>query len=140
MRVCEILALRWRRVDLRTGTLRITERFYRGDFSTVKSKRSDHDLPLGSVALETLKNWRENRKGGPDDLVFATRTGKLMSDGNLRRRVIYPACDRLCIPRVSWHRVPASAQQFARVSRNSGIRGSGTTRARGPANHTRNSS
>ena len=50
MRVCEILALRWRRVDLRTGTLRITERFYQGDFSTVKSKRSDRDLPLGSVA------------------------------------------------------------------------------------------
>src|SRR5215813_2132617 len=103
MRVCEILALRWRRVDLRTGTLRITERFYRGDFSTVKSRRSDRDLPLGSVALETLKNWREKRKGGPDDLVFATRTGKPMSDGNLRRRVIYPTCDRLRIPRVSWH-------------------------------------
>jgi len=26
-----------------------------------------------------------------------------MSDGNLRRRVIYPTCDRLRIPRVSWH-------------------------------------
>src|SRR5262249_8435849 len=89
MRVCEILALRWCRVDLRTGTLRITERFYRGDFSSVKTKRSDRDLPLGSVALETLRNWREKRKGGPDDLVFATRTGKPMSDGNLRRRVIY---------------------------------------------------
>src|SRR5206468_902745 len=25
-----------------------------------------------------------------------------MSDGNLRRRVIYPTCDRLCVPRVSW--------------------------------------
>jgi integrase len=103
MRVCEILALRWRRVDLRTGTLRITERFYRGDFSSVKSKRSDRDLPLGSVALETLKNWREKRKGGPDDLVFATRTGKPMSDGNVRRRLIYPTCDRLGIPRVNWH-------------------------------------
>src|SRR4030095_655975 len=51
----------------------------RGDFSTVKSKRSDRDLPLGSVALETLKNWRSKSKGGPEDLVFATRTGKPMS-------------------------------------------------------------
>src|SRR5262245_28238295 len=25
------------------------------------------------------------------------------SDGNLRRRVIYPTCDRLGVPRVSWH-------------------------------------
>ena len=63
MRVCEILALRWRRVDLRTGTLRITERFYRGDFSSVKSKQSDPDLPLGSVALETLTKWRSKSKG-----------------------------------------------------------------------------
>jgi len=103
MRVCEILALRWRRVDLRTGTLRISERFYRGDFSSVKTKKSDRDLPLGSVALETLKNWRLKHKGGPDDLVFASRTGRPMSDGNLRRRVIYPTCDRLRVPRVSWH-------------------------------------
>ena len=51
-------------LDLRTGTLRIAERFYRGDFSTVKSKRSHRDLPLGSVALETLKNWRSKSKGG----------------------------------------------------------------------------
>jgi integrase len=33
--------------------------------------------------------------------------GKLLEtlahDGNLRRRVIYPTCDRLRIPRVSWH-------------------------------------
>jgi len=65
--------------------------------------RSDRDLHLGSVALETLTKWRSKSKGGPDDLVFATRTGKPMSDGNLRRRVIYPTYDRLRIPCVSWH-------------------------------------
>ena len=36
-----------------------------------RSRRSDRDLPLGSVALEGLRNWRQKRKGGPDDLVFA---------------------------------------------------------------------
>jgi hypothetical protein len=55
------------------------------------------------MALETLSNWREKREGGPDDLVFASWTGKPMSDGYLRRRVIYPTCDRLRIPRVNWH-------------------------------------
>jgi integrase len=103
MRVGEILGLRWGRVDLQKGTLRITERFYRGDFSSVKSKRSDRQAPLSPAAWEALKMWRSKRKGGPDDLVFATRTGKPMSDGNLRRRVIYPTCDRLKIPRLSWH-------------------------------------
>jgi hypothetical protein len=44
------------------------------------------------MALETLSNWREKREGGPDDLVFASWTGKPMSDGDLRRRVIYPTC------------------------------------------------
>jgi hypothetical protein len=28
------------------------------------------------MALETLSNWREKREGGPDDLVFASCTGK----------------------------------------------------------------
>jgi integrase len=55
------------------------------------------------MALETLSNWREKREGGSDDLVFASWTGKLMSDGDLRRRVIYPTCDRLRVPRVSLH-------------------------------------
>ena len=69
----------------------------------MKSKRSDRQAPLSPAAWEALKTWRSKRKGGPDDLVFATRTGKPMSDGNLRRRVIYPTCDRLKIPRLSWH-------------------------------------
>lgn len=58
---------------------------------------------MSPVALATLKNWRLKSKGGPDDLVFASRTGKPLSDGNLRRRVIYPTCDRLGVPRLSWH-------------------------------------
>jgi integrase len=49
------------------------------------------------------RKWRELRPGGPDDLVFATRTKKPLSDGNLLKRYVYPACDRLKIPRVSWH-------------------------------------
>jgi hypothetical protein len=43
-----------------------------------------------------------------------------MSDGDLRRQVIYPTCDRLRIPRVSWHGfleylgIPASVAQAPR--------------------------
>jgi integrase len=29
--------------------------------------------------------------------------GSRLSDGNLLRRVIYPACDAVQIPRLSWH-------------------------------------
>src|SRR5439155_8948796 len=50
-----------------------------------------------------LMVWKEKTKADADDLVFATRNGKPLSDGNLLKRVIYPACDALKIPRLSWH-------------------------------------
>lgn len=55
------------------------------------------------IVLVALRKWRELRPGGPDELVFATRNKKPLSDGNLLKRYVYPACDRLKIPRVSWH-------------------------------------
>lgn len=103
MHVGEILGLRWSRVDFDSGVIRVTERFYRGDFSTVKSRRSDRIVPLTPIVEKALKLWKNRKKNSPDDLVFSTRNGKPLSDGNLLKRIIYPACDALKIPRLSWH-------------------------------------
>lgn len=103
MRVGEVLALRWKRVDLRRGIIRVAETFYRGQFSTVKSRRSERQIPLSPVVLSALKNIQGRRTSGPEDLVFATRKGTALSDGNLLKRFIYPACTHLGIPRLSWH-------------------------------------
>jgi integrase len=103
MRIGQILGLRWGRINLRNGIIRVVESCYRGTFSTVKTRRSERQIPLSPIGLVALCKWRELRSGGPDDLVFATRRKKPLSDGNLLERYVYPACDRLKIPRVSWH-------------------------------------
>ena len=103
MRIEEVLALRWGRVDLKRGVIRVVETFYRGQFSTVKSRRSERQIPLSPVILAALRERCERTNAGPEDLVFATRNGTPLSDGNLRKRDIYPACDQLGIPRLGWH-------------------------------------
>ena len=103
MRIGEILGLRWGRVDLQNGIIRVAESVYRGRFSTVKTRRSERQIPMSPIVLAALRKWRELRPGGPDDLVFATRNRKPLGDGNLLKRYIYPVCDALKIPRVSWH-------------------------------------
>jgi hypothetical protein len=50
---------------------------------------------MSPILLVALRKWRELRPGGPDDLVFATRRKKPLSDGNLLKRYVYPAFDRL---------------------------------------------
>ena len=90
-------------LDLENGLVRISETCYRGSFSTAKTKRSDRQVPMSPVVLSALREWKAMNPRKPEDLVFSTRTGKPLSDGNLLKRFIYPACDRLNIPRVSWH-------------------------------------
>jgi site-specific recombinase XerD len=103
MRVGEILALRWGRVDLQNGTIRVSETFHRGHFGTVKSQRSNRQIPLSPLVLIALRNLKRKGKAGEGELVFATRNRTPLSDGNVLKRVIYPACDKLKVPRLGWH-------------------------------------
>ena len=103
MRIGEILALRWGRVDLERGVIRIEESYYRGHFSSVKSRPSQRQVPLSFSLLHSLRERYQKASPELDDLVFAARNGSPLGNGNLLRRFIYPTCDRLKIPRVSWH-------------------------------------
>ncbi len=50
---------------------------------------------------KTIEPGRQN--SAPEDLVFATPSGTPLSPKNLYNRVLAPACDRIKLPRVSWH-------------------------------------
>jgi integrase len=80
LRIGEALALRWRDVDLGTGTL------YVRDAKTPKGVREVHLTP---ALRETLTLWKADAKHtAPDAFVIHTATGKKHNPSNLRRDVL----------------------------------------------------
>jgi integrase len=80
LRIGEALALRWRDVDLGTGTI------YVRDAKTAKGVREVH---LSPALREELTLWRADTKhAGTGDYVVATSTGRRHNPSNLRRDVL----------------------------------------------------
>jgi integrase len=104
-RIGEVLALHWKHVDFERGILQIREAVYDGHFGTPKTASSIADLPLGPESVGALRQQlkREDHGVQPEDLVFPNRTGGPLNPKNLLRRVLYPACVKAEVPRVSWH-------------------------------------
>jgi integrase len=99
----ELFALRWRAIDLDLGTLQVQEAVYEGQFGTPKTVAGVRMLPMPARAVTLLRSWRELvSRREPDDLVFATVTGKPISPNNVLRRWVFPACDTLKLARTSW--------------------------------------
>jgi integrase len=90
---------------LEGGILQVREAVYHGNFGTPKTASSVADLPLGPEALAALKQQlrRTKSESHPEDLVFPNRLGGPLNPKNLLRRVLYPACEKAGIPRISWH-------------------------------------
>jgi integrase len=104
MRIGEILALRWKRVDLLRGTIEVAESFSDGEFGSPKTRSSNRVMPVSGYLRTVLETHRANTESiSQEDLVFKTRTGTPLSSKNLYNRVLAPACDRIKQPRVSWH-------------------------------------
>src|SRR5262249_27029487 len=61
MRIGEILGLRWGRVDLENGIIRVAESCYRGTFSSVKTRRSERQIPMSPIVHAALGKWKELR-------------------------------------------------------------------------------
>lgn len=103
LRISEAIGLQWR--DVRFGdspALLVRRQDCRGEVGRLKTKGSKRDLPLSPAMARRL--WTESRGKAPTDRVFTTKTGKPLSDGNLRRRVLKPAavCAGLLSPPEAW--------------------------------------
>jgi integrase len=104
LRIGEILALRWKRIDLLRGNLEVAETFSDGRFGLPKTLSSHRVIPISSALQTVLTTYRSGRtEAMPDSLVFTTRKGSPLSAKNLYNRELAPACDRIEQPRVSWH-------------------------------------
>ncbi len=102
LRIGELLALRWKSLDLGAQALRITETVYDGHFDTPKSKRSLRSIPIGPKAISTLSVLRKVADDS-DGLVFSTRAGQPLCRRNLLHRQLQPTCEKLGLPKITWH-------------------------------------
>ena len=84
LRLGELLALRWRDVDLAAGRLRIAD---------AKTAAGVRDVHLKPALRDELVELKANANPRPDELVFPTTTGKQIGASNLRRRVLAPAIE-----------------------------------------------
>jgi len=104
MRIGEILALRWNRLDFIRGNIEVSETFSNGRFGTPKTRSSRRVIPMSSALRGAFERHRAGcMRTMPQDLVFCTTKGTPLSPKNLYNRVLAPACDSVTLPRVSWH-------------------------------------
>jgi len=102
LRVGELLALRWRSIDLKARLLRVVETVYDGHFDQPKTKRGARTIPIGTETAEILAGICP-AAGDPKALVFATRRGLPLDRWNLLRKHLKPAANKLGLPGVTWH-------------------------------------
>ena len=104
LRIGEIVALRWKRVNLLRGTIEVAESYSDGEFGSPKTRSSNRVIPISDFLRALLESHRAGTKcTAQNDLVFCTPTGTPLNQKNLYNRVLAPACDRIKQPRVSWH-------------------------------------
>lgn len=102
LRIGELLALRWRDVELEPGLIRVRQSVYEGVFDEPKTKRSLRTVPLSKAGISILALYKKP-DSNPDALVFATRKGSPLSRRNLLNRQLKPTCERIGLVGANWH-------------------------------------
>lgn len=104
LRIGELLALRWRSLDLEIGTLSVRESVFEGKFQSPKTQKSRRTIPLGPQAISWLREHRlRAKRTASDDLVFGNRNGQPLRESKLLRNILQPAAEAAGLGRVTWH-------------------------------------
>jgi len=116
-RLGELLALQWKHLKLEERTLRIKQSLWKGQLVPPKTAGSVRTIPLGDNHAQVLSIWQKSSgRIGPEDFVFCNDEGKPLNPDVLRKDVLYPALDRLQIPRsaraAGFHTFRHSAASF----------------------------
>ena len=103
LRIGELLALRWRNVDLGAALLRVEETVYEGHFDQPKSRHSVRLIPLGPLALSILTAKCAKVPFDPAALVCPNGKGTVLDRRTLLSRQLKPAAKVLGLGNVNWH-------------------------------------
>jgi integrase len=113
MRPSELLALRWRDVNLSDGTLSLSTTVYRGQERAFTKTSEEGEIPrllLPEGAVDALTQWHagqfdlaeKDRHNEPDDFVFPAPDGGFWWKENYQRRVLAEIAKRAEVPRVNF--------------------------------------
>jgi integrase len=107
LRVGELLALRWKTVDLTAGTIRVCESVFHGQVQMPKSERSIRTIPIGPQTRVLLEAHRRRfgTQWSEEGLLFPNQLGGPHRECNLLERVLRPAAKAAGLERVTWHQL-----------------------------------
>jgi len=91
LRIGEAVELRWRDIDLETGTVRVRRGFYRGRVGPPKTRFGRRTLRLTEQARLALELLHAQSAAGGDELVLTNSSGGRVDASNLMRDVLKPA-------------------------------------------------
>ncbi len=105
LRIGEIAALRWSRVDFFRGVIQVRETYSdETGFGTPKTRSSVREVPLSEplrIALLAHRAHCSDTNG--DAFVFASKANTPISPKNMAHRVLRPSCVRLGWRPIGWH-------------------------------------
>jgi len=103
MRIGEVLALRWGKIDWQRQTITVDESLYEGEVSTPKTNSGVRILPISKLLLSALLQWKTGKEVGGDNFIFPSKVGTGLCRRNLANRFLKPAAQAAGIGNVGWH-------------------------------------
>jgi integrase len=105
LRAGEQWALRWHDVDTASGMLNVERRVDAyGEEGPPKSAAGVRRVPLSSMMLRSLKEWRlQSKFSNADDLIFPNKGGRYMGHDNFIKRRYKPTLAVAEVAGINWH-------------------------------------
>jgi integrase len=123
LRPGELLALRWRDVDLSAGVVSIGRTVYKGtvrNFTKTTREGEVSQLPLTDMAVEALTEWSATTlesnhadKLDPDAYIFRNADGGILNADNYLARVLIPLAQTAGIEHINFQQLRRSVATHA---------------------------
>ena len=104
LRVSEILALRWSRLNFERLTMMVKVKAVNGRIGRVKTECSEDELPMDPDFATELLRWKAQCRQTPGDWVFPSPvTDRCFHASPIQQDYIRPAAEKLGIEGAGWH-------------------------------------